>query len=106
MKIIHFINSLKNLRVKTVEAAVAVFFFFHFHFCFKIIKYYVIFYLDVCVLLTVSMGNIQSVYWEVREGMWPPENSAMVSTGLRRGAPWGKHRTHEKKKTASEHEER
>ena len=36
------------------------------------------------------------------EETWPAE----VSTGLGKRAPWGKHHTHEIRKTASEHEER
>lgn len=57
MKIIHFINSMKNLEANTVEASIAVYFFFCFHFYFKIVKYYIIFYLGVCVLTEFECGG-------------------------------------------------
>ena len=55
MKGIHFINSLKNLIVKTIEGAML---FFHFQFCSKIIQYYDIFYFDVYILLNLNLGNV------------------------------------------------
>ena len=57
MELIHFISSLKNLKLKTIEATIKVF-FLNFHFNPQIIKYYVIFQLDVCILLNLSWGDV------------------------------------------------